>query len=117
MLIKFEHLMVKYGIELNGILHIGAHECEEINVYEKYIQRDKILWVDALPEKVDWCKEKYSDILIENAVVSNKIENTHNTLHCSYKLQQGYYFCHVMPLILAIQHGLTLPLWAAYSSL
>jgi FkbM family methyltransferase len=75
MLISLDELIEKYKIKFKGILHVGAHECEEINDYEKYISRDKILWIDALYEKVEYCKQKYPNILIENAVISNKIEN------------------------------------------
>ena len=37
MLIKFYNLMKKYRIhkKIRGILHVGAHECEEKNDYEK----------------------------------------------------------------------------------
>lgn len=75
MLIPLNVLVNKYKIKFNGILHVGAHECEEINDYETYIPRDKILWIEALPEKVELCKNKYSNIRIENAIVSDKIED------------------------------------------
>lgn len=74
MLIPLHELVQKYNIHFSGVLHVGAHECEEINDYEKYISRDKILWVEALPEKVEFSKNKFPKLLIENAVVSDKIE-------------------------------------------
>ena len=74
MLIDLNHLVKKYNIKFKGILHVGAHECEEINAYEKYISRDKILWVDALEDKVNFCKNKYLNLLIEQAVVSDTEE-------------------------------------------
>jgi FkbM family methyltransferase len=74
MLIHLESLIKKYGIIFKGILHVGAHECEELNDYEKYISRDKILWIDALEDKVILCKERYPNILIEEAVISDKEE-------------------------------------------
>lgn len=74
MLISLDELFKKYNIKFSGILHVGAHECEEIIYYEKYLPRNKILWIDALPEKVKLSKEKYENILIENEVVSDKIE-------------------------------------------
>lgn len=43
MLISLDSLVYKYNIKFKGILHIGAHECEEIFFYEKYINRNKIL--------------------------------------------------------------------------
>ena len=75
MLIKLDALIKKYNIKFKGILHVGAHECEEINDYEKHLPRNKILWVEALPEKVNLCKNKYPGINIENAIVSDVIEN------------------------------------------
>jgi FkbM family methyltransferase len=74
MLISLDELIKKYNIYLKGILHVGAHECEEIFLYEKYLPRNKILWVDALHDKVELCKSKYPDLLIELAVVSDKKE-------------------------------------------
>jgi FkbM family methyltransferase len=74
MLISLHDLIVKYNINFKGILHVGAHECEEINDYERYISRDKILWVEAMPDKVEQCKKTFSNLLIENAVISDKCE-------------------------------------------
>lgn len=74
MLIPLDNLVNKYNIQFKGVLHVGAHECEELNDYEKYIQRNKILWVEALSDKVELCKQRYPNVLIENAVVSDKIE-------------------------------------------
>lgn len=74
MLIPLHNLVKKYNIQFKGILHVGAHECEELNDYEKYIQRNKILWVEALSDKVELCKQRFPNVLIENAVVSDKIE-------------------------------------------
>jgi FkbM family methyltransferase len=67
-------LVRKYNIVFTGILHVGAHECEELIDYEQYITRNKILWIDALDYKVHECKQKYNNLLIEQAVVSDKIE-------------------------------------------
>ncbi len=75
MLISLHELVNKYNIKFNGILHVGAHECEELNDYEKYISRDKILWIEALPFKVQLCKDRYPGINIETAIVSDKIED------------------------------------------
>ena len=44
-----EHLQ-KRGISIRGIIHIGAHECEERGVYNKSgITDDNIEWVEANP--------------------------------------------------------------------
>jgi FkbM family methyltransferase len=75
MLIPLQILVQKYNIKFKGILHVGAHECEELSDYLNYISNDKILWVEALPGKVDFCKNKYPGVLIENAIVSD-VEET-----------------------------------------
>ena len=64
-------MLKKYIVVFKGILHVGLHECEELKDYEQYISRDKILWVEALPTKVQLCKKLYPGVLIENAVVSD----------------------------------------------
>jgi FkbM family methyltransferase len=75
MLIPLHELVKKYNIQFRGILHVGAHECEELNDYEIYLPRNKILWVEALPGKVNECKQRYQNLLIENAIVSDVVEN------------------------------------------
>ena len=75
MLINLHDLVRKYNIQFNGILHVGAHECEELKDYECYITRDKILWVEAMPHMVQICQKKYKNLLIENAIVSDVVEN------------------------------------------
>ena len=74
MLISLHELIQRYNIQIKGILHVGAHECEELNDYLRYIPIEKMLWVDALPDKVALCKQKYPGVLIENAIVSDVIE-------------------------------------------
>ncbi|NBV25575.1 MAG: FkbM family methyltransferase [Proteobacteria bacterium] len=72
MLITLDDLVRKYGVELKGVLHVGAHLCEEIGEYEKYIKRDQVLWVEALASKVAESEALYPGILIEQAVVSDQ---------------------------------------------
>ena len=74
MLIPLHDLVKKFNIQFKGILHVGAHECEELKDYEVYLHRNQILWIDALPHKVDICKKRYPNVLIENAVVSDVVE-------------------------------------------
>jgi FkbM family methyltransferase len=75
MLIPLDYIVLKYNIKFTGILHVGAHECEEIYCYEKYINRDKILWIEAIEDKVNFCKRKFPNINIENEIISDKEEN------------------------------------------
>jgi FkbM family methyltransferase len=93
MLISLDYLVNKYNLQLKGVLHVGAHDCEELEFYLKYLPIDKILWVEALSEKVELCKSKYPNILIENAIISDVIEkvkfNIADNGHSSSMLEFG----------------------------
>jgi len=53
-------LLHTYNIVIKGILHIGAHECEEKGFYndELHIRDDEILWIDGNESKVEEMKQK-----------------------------------------------------------
>lgn len=56
-----------------GILHIGAHECEELGLYYSiWFRDDKILWIEAIPELVERMKSTYSTNNIIQAVITDK---------------------------------------------
>lgn len=47
------------GISITGILHIGAHECEEKGAYNKEgIRDEQIYWVEGNPDKVLFNKQR-----------------------------------------------------------
>jgi len=71
MYIPFSKLYDLYKLNITGILHVGAYECEEIIYYEKYVPRNKILWIEAMYDKVMNNKIKYKDLMIEHAIVSD----------------------------------------------
>ena len=42
-----------YSIKINGVLHIGAHDCEELDFYRKLnISIENIVWLEAITDKV-----------------------------------------------------------------
>jgi hypothetical protein len=45
----------QYDIPIKGILHVGAHTAEELELYENAlnVDRSNIVWVDAQQEKID----------------------------------------------------------------
>jgi FkbM family methyltransferase len=64
MLIPMKEIVEKYNIKPTGILHVGAHECEEFNAYVMAgVPYTNIHWVEAMQNKVDKMKEKYGDKL------------------------------------------------------
>jgi len=63
----------KYCIPSKGILHIGAHICEERNLYNSInMTDDKVLWIEAVSEIVDKVKKENSNINIIEAVITDK---------------------------------------------
>ena len=42
-----------HNIQVNGVLHIGAHECEELSFYHRLgLMDEQVVWIDAMPNKV-----------------------------------------------------------------
>jgi hypothetical protein len=49
----------KYNIVVNGVLHIGAHECEELGFYQQMgVDKNNIIWIDGNINKVNEAKNK-----------------------------------------------------------
>ena len=47
------------NIDIKGVLHIGAHKCEEMHFYNTVgLVAENIIWIDALPNKVSDAKER-----------------------------------------------------------
>lgn len=66
-------ILEKHEIRITGVLHIGAHDCEEMSFYNKFlkIRDEQIIWVDALPFKVEAALAKKIPNVF-HAVVSDK---------------------------------------------
>ena len=63
------------NIDIKGILHIGAHECEELEAYlNNNIDATNIVWIDAIKEKVDQAIARGIPNVF-NAVIHDKEEN------------------------------------------
>jgi FkbM family methyltransferase len=47
------------NIDITGVLHIGAHECEEMPFYKMLGLKDNdVIWIDAISEKVEQAKNR-----------------------------------------------------------
>lgn len=64
--------------QIKGIIHIGAHQCEERKRYKEEfnIGDDKTIWIEANPDLVDKMKKKNPKIKIFNACVADKDNET-----------------------------------------
>lgn len=58
---------------IRGIIHIGAHECEELNDYNNFfkIPNEKIIWIDALEKKVNIIKKSIPNVRVFKECVSD----------------------------------------------
>ena len=77
MLIPLEQMVKKFNMNITGVLHVGAHECEEQKFYLKEkINQENIHWVEAMESKVDLMKMTNPFLNIYQGVISNKNNET-----------------------------------------
>ncbi len=73
MLIPFDQVfmyLAMQGKHIQGVFHIGAHECEEKEMYNKCeIQDSNIVWIDGNDTKIKEMKEKYPTIRLYTALI------------------------------------------------
>jgi FkbM family methyltransferase len=97
MLITFEeinNILLSKNINIIGAFHLGAHECEEMPFYHNLgLKNEDIVWVDAIPLKVNEAKNKGIPN-IYNAVITDKddeeiVFNISNNFQSSSVLEFG----------------------------
>lgn len=72
MLIPLDVLTSNFVMNIKGVLHIGAHECEEQTAYLKQgVLNDNIYWIEAMKNKVELMKQQNPDYNIFQAVISD----------------------------------------------
>lgn len=75
MLISTEEIVAKLrerNIVVEGALHVGAHECEELGFYKAVgLVPEQVIWLDAMEDKVQQAKQRGIPNVFE-AVVSDK---------------------------------------------
>ena len=58
------------NIQVTGILHVGAHKCEELVQYLQLgVSKSNIYWIEALQELVDEMQQLDGDTKIYQAVL------------------------------------------------
>jgi FkbM family methyltransferase len=84
-----KELIEFFNIEFKGVLHVGAHKCEELEIYNNYITPDKIVWIEANPTLVKENLKSYPNLKIFSEVVGEEdgkevnFNITNNTLSSS----------------------------------
>lgn len=69
---NIDELFSFFKVNVKGILHIGAHKCEELETYLKYTTIDKIVWVEAIESLIKQNLEKNPNLNIIKAVVGDE---------------------------------------------
>ena len=71
MLIKLSLLNCKYNLNIKGVLHVGAHECEELNDYINVgVKEDNILWIEGNKEIAEKMQKRVKNVY--NLLVSDE---------------------------------------------
>lgn len=69
---EIKQMLLSNNITIDGCLHIGAHECEEMNFYHHIgLTPDDIVWIDAIPSKVNEAIHRGIP-KVYNAVITDK---------------------------------------------
>ena len=105
-------LLVDYNINVKGVLHIGAHNCEELPFYTETlsITPDKCIWIDAIQPQVDKVTrrgipnvyqavitDKDNDVVIFN--ISNNIQSSSILPLGTHKIHHDWvHYTHKLPL-------------------
>ncbi len=68
--------LTKHGIHVRGVLHLGAHECEEKGFYNNdlKISDENIVWIDANPELVEKAKANGHNNVYVGAISNDEKE-------------------------------------------
>lgn len=69
MLIPIEQL--RLTVPVRGVLHLGAHECEERDWYHRQwgLSDEQIVWIEANPEKVSLIQKRHPEVHVISACV------------------------------------------------
>jgi hypothetical protein len=82
------------NINIKGVFHVGAHECEELLFYNSFgVKNEDIVWIDAVENKVNEAKERGIQN-VYNALITDKDDediffNVSNNIQSSSILEFG----------------------------
>ena len=73
MLISLDNIIQKYNLKIKSVLHVGAHECEEMEAYLKAgLSYNNVIWIEAQPNLVSKMKVRNPNYKIYHKVVSDE---------------------------------------------
>jgi FkbM family methyltransferase len=86
---SISNLLNFFKIKVKGVLHVGAHKCEELEAYLQHTSPDKIWWIEAFSNLIEENLKNNPNLNIIQGVVSDKdnieveFKITNNTLSSS----------------------------------
>lgn len=77
-----------HNISIEGVLHIGAHDCEELGFYDQLgVDKTNVFWIDALEFKVNQARSRGIPNVFQ-AVVTDR-DDQEVTFHISNNIQSS----------------------------
>lgn len=82
------------NIKIDGVLHLGAHECEELSFYNEInVSNENVIWIEAINEKVIQSQNRGIPN-VYNAIITDKddediVFNISNNVQSSSVLELG----------------------------
>jgi FkbM family methyltransferase len=71
---QLDKLIVKYSMTIKGILHVGAHKCEELKLYvNNGVDPAKIIWIEGNPDIYNYM-QRFNIPNLYSALISDKEE-------------------------------------------
>jgi FkbM family methyltransferase len=69
---RVHQLLNDHNITVTGALHVGAHECEELDFYKILgVSPAQVVWIDAIPKKVEEARARGIPN-VHHAVITDK---------------------------------------------
>ena len=85
---KIIAILQTYNININGVFHIGAHDCEELSIYNTLgVAKEQVLWIDAVENKVEDARNRNIPNVYQ-AVITDCDDDT-ITFHISNNVQSS----------------------------
>lgn len=69
---NIDQLILFFKLNIKGVLHVGAHKCEEQNVYLKYTSNKNIYWIEAIKFLVEENLLSNPDLNIINECIGDE---------------------------------------------
>ena len=79
MLIDVQRIKQSLNNPITGIIHIGAHECEEKDIYQSLglsSENRQVIWFEGDPSMYGWARTTYPTYDVRHALLKDKREIT-----------------------------------------